>query len=415
MRKYYIVVIGLFCLICFYACVKPYAPTVTTTNYNYLVVEGMINLTDSTFIKLSRTVTLSSKISTKAELKATVTIESSAGASYALKELGNGLYAAAALNSSTANQYRVRIKTASGSTYASDFTAAVASPAIDSLSWQATDNLNLYVNTHDPKNATHYYRWEFNETWEFNSDYNSGYISNGTDIVPRTPAQQAYHCWGGDTSHTIYLGTSEKLSSDVINQQLINAIDPGAEKLGIKYSILVKQYGLTKDAYDYWTLLKKNNESLGGIFDSQPSASIGNIHNVNVPAEIVIGYISAGTVSTKRIFITKSQLPVNWITQPAYPITPTQCSLDTVPWRIPWGSPPPPKDPWEYRQYELIDWLQAQWYKGDSFRLVPVDIIQAPDPNSSYLIFPNYNYMAARPLCVECTLRGTNKQPSYWQ
>lgn len=284
-----------------WACKVPYNPPAITAVNNYLVVEGLINITDSTYIKLSRTVNISSASTTKPELKAIVTIESNKGTSYALAELGNGTYAAPPLNLSNANQYRIRIKTANGEQYLSDFGDTKASPPIDSLTFKTSTNLKIYVNTHDPNNATRYYRWDFTEAWEFHPSFNSQYISDGLHIILRTPAQQIWDCYTGDGSSNITLATTTQLSQDVVTQQLVNTVDSSAEKISVKYTILVKQYALTQDAYNYWTLLKKNTEQLGSIFDSQPSASIGNIHNVNNPAEPVIGYISAGTVTSSRI------------------------------------------------------------------------------------------------------------------
>ena len=43
-------------------------------------------------------------------------------------------------------------------------------------------------------------------------------------------------------------------------------------------------------------LMQKNAESLGSIFDEQPTQITGNIHSVTNPSEQVIGYVSAGTV-----------------------------------------------------------------------------------------------------------------------
>src|SRR5471030_1435408 len=93
------------------ACKTLYTPAPITFNSNYLVVEGIINISDSTYINLSRTVIVSAASTVKPELKAVITIESNTGASYPLKELGNGVYAAAPLNLSAANQYRLRIRT----------------------------------------------------------------------------------------------------------------------------------------------------------------------------------------------------------------------------------------------------------------------------------------------------------------
>ena len=395
---FYLLIVALFTT----GCKTPYTPAPTTAVTNYLVVEGLINISDSTYIKLSRTVNISSAATTKPELKATITIESNAGNSYALTELGKGTYAAPAFNLSAANQYRLRIKTANGSQYVSDFNATMVSPPIDSITFKATTDLKIYANTHDPKNATRYYRWDFTEAWQFHSNFDSQWLSNGYTISIRTPAQQIFACYAADTSTNITLGTSAGLSQDVIRQALVNTIPADQEKIGIKYSIMVKQYALTQDAYNYWTLLQKNTEQLGSIFDAQPSASIGNIHCVNNPAEIVIGYISAGTINSNRIFITKSQLP-NWVTTPFY--SPLQCELDTI--RC---CRSVPDKPWlnEYINYDQPEFL------GYSFLLIPVDEVFGPNGLPINPLSPG-PWMSSTPACVDCTLRGKTAPPSFWK
>ena len=382
LRTRHIVYILLAISIC--TCKTPYTPAPITAVTNYLVVEGLINISDSTFIHLSRTVNISAATAIKPELKATITIEDNKGGSYALKEVGNGLYSAPSYTLIASNQYRLRIKTFNKNTYTSDFVPAVVSPPIDSVNWKATNAaLNIYVNTHDPNNATHYYRWDYTEEWVFHTDYDSYYVvSNGKGVVLRDPAKHVYQCFGSDSSHVITIGSSAQLTRDLISGQLINTIPSTAEKIGTKYSIQVTQYALTEDAYNYWALLKKNTEQLGSIFDAQPSASIGNIHNLNIPTEVVIGYIGAGTITTNRIFITKSQLP-NWITMSAYPIGVTnspQCTLDS-------GFAGGPQ--------------------------IPIDYVAPIIVNGKVVNTPGYT--AADPLCVDCTLRGTTTQPAYWK
>jgi len=377
-------------------CKSPYAPAPITTVTNYLVVEGLINVTDSTYINLSRTVNISSA-TLKPELKATVTIESNQGTTYPLKELGNGVYAAAPLNLSTANQYHLRVKTSNGSSYVSDFVPVNVSPPIDSITWAAkTNGLEVYANTHDPNNATRYYRWDFTEEWEFHTAYNSSEVSDGLKIIPRLPSQQIYFCYTGDVSSSIALGTSAQLSNDVISQQVINTIPSTAEKISLEYSILVKQYALTKAAYDYWALLKKNTEQLGSIFDSQPSASIGNIHGVTNPAEVVIGYISAGTFTTNRIFIKKSQLP-NWTTIPFYP----NCfnAADSLDCCVVFPAMPPTTC--QFVNYQCVGFLSKLSQQ------IPIEPISSGGTQKGTL--------AAAPQCVDCTLRGKNTPPAYWK
>jgi len=378
------------------ACKTPYTPAPTTTVTNYLVVEGLINISDSTYINLSRTVAVSAATTVKPELKATVSIENNQGGSYPLKELGNGVYAAAPLNLSAANQYRLRIKTANGNSYVSDFAATAVSPPIDSITWKATSTaLNIYANTHDPNNTTRYYRWDFTEEWEFHTNWNSQEISNGVQIINRLPGQQIYFCYTGDASNNVMLGTSIQLSNDVISQALINTIPSSSEKIGLEYSIFVKQYALTKDAYDYWTLLKKNTEQLGSIFDAQPSATIGNIHGLTNPAEVVIGYIGAGTITTNRIFIHKNQLP-NWLTTPFYPICDAD-SLDCCPPCTGCGVP---------TTCEVVNYL-CVGFQGPLTLQIPI----IPIVHGGVAI----GTLAAPPKCVDCTLRGKTAPPPYWK
>ena len=61
--------------------------------------------------------------------------------------------------------------------------------------------------------------------------------------------------------------------------------------------------------------MQKNTESLGSIFDAQPSQITGNIHSLSRPNEQVIGYVSAGTVTQQRIYIARFQVLSNYIFQ----------------------------------------------------------------------------------------------------
>jgi hypothetical protein len=50
-----------------------------------------------------------------------------------------------------------------------------------------------------------------------------------------------------------------QLSADVISNYKLAAIPYNSEKLSIKNSTLVKQYALTREAYEYWETLKKEH------------------------------------------------------------------------------------------------------------------------------------------------------------
>ena len=379
-------------------CKKPYNPPVVAASNSYLVVEGVINSgSDSTIIRLSKTVNLSNNTTFSPVLSAIVTVEGDQNTSYPLASGGKGNYVSRGLNLDNAHKYRLRIKTSDNKEYLSDFVSVVNPPPIDSIGYTIQNNgLTVYANTHDPQNNTRYYRWDYQETWQIHSNYYSYFKSDGTQIQARDVINDnIYDCWQSDTSSAIILGSSEKLSQDVIAENPLTFINSSSEKLSVKYSILAKQYALTKDAFAFWTNLKKNTQQLGSIFDAQPTEISGNIHCLTNPLEPVVGYLSVGSVSSRRIFITNQQLPA-WATAVAYP----DCKLDTFLYK--YAVPPTYKD--------TIN--QVTLYLNSKIGKPPYLVAGAIGrPGNPIPI----GYTGSTPECVNCTLRGTNKQPAFWR
>jgi len=359
-------------------CKKPFAPSAVALNTNYLVIEGLINSGhDSTIINLSRTVNISEKIKSKPELNALVTVESSQNTSYSVPEIGKGKYGSAPLNLDSTLQYRLRVKTASGEEYLSAFVEVKTAPPIDSLGMIIKNNgAEFYVNAHDNSNRTRYYRWDYNETWIFHSQFYSFYKIVDGQPVYRSASEQIYQCWNSDISSTVVTATTIKLAKDVVSLQPVAFVPASSEKIIQRYSIILKQYALTKPGFEYYENIKKNTEQLGSIFDAEPSSIKGNVICSTNPAEPVIGFISAGTVTTKRIFLDSRQFPANWIPYTFY--DQKGCTGDE----------------------SKLDADQMFYYYGAAH---PVFL-----PTSA----PN---LAAPVECVDCTLRGTTKQPDFWK
>jgi hypothetical protein len=373
-------------------CKKPYQPKIVAVSSNYLVVEGVINTgSDSTSIRLSRTVQLSSTTQVKPELGATVTVLTDAGGNYPLSSAGKGYYTGPGLNLNSSAKYGLKIVTSDGKVYQSDMVVAKNSPPIDSVYYRVqSDGLKIYADTHDPSHNSTYYRWDYKETYEIHSAfYSYVYFSQipFDTVLMRDPANQIYTCWVNDGSTDILLNSSAKLANDVIANNQIASITSASEKLRVRYSVLVKQYALTADAFNYYQQLKKNTEQLGSIFDAQPSELPGNIHCVTNPGEVVIGYISAGSPAETRIFIDNRNLPA-WQASTPY----EGCMMDTVLFARPVGA-------------SKVNEVQLYIYTG-----IQMPIYAIEPPGSTQAI----GYAASSPECVDCTLRGNNKQPSFW-
>ncbi|WP_182921425.1 DUF4249 domain-containing protein [Pedobacter planticolens] len=378
----YIVIIALIIT----SCKEPYAPNLTKTNNNLLVIEGFINTgADSTLINLSKTVLVDNKNTASPELNATVTVESDANNTYLLKDIGKGLYVSAGLNLDNSKKYRLRIKTSKGTVYISDFVEPKVAPPIDDVVWDIKDDgVQIYVNTHDNTNNSKYYRWEYNDTWEFQAEYYSMYISNGKDVVDRNQlTDNIFTCWAGGKSSNVLIGSSIKSEKDIIHKSPLTFIPTDAEKISVKYSILVKQMVLTKDAYDFWERLKKNTENLGSIFDAQPSQLTGNVHNAADLSEPVIGYIGAGTTQTKRIFIAKNKLP-SWTRKYPYACYPLDSIFIISPKT---GS----RDEDKFFHTKIM---------------VPIEEIKINNVIVAH--------KGTTKECGDCTIRGVNKRPTFW-
>ncbi|MBG9377748.1 DUF4249 domain-containing protein [Panacibacter sp. DH6] len=387
MRPARLILFVLFAGILFCACKEVYEPNLQSPQTGYLVVDGFINSASggTSTITLTRTTKLVDTVSVLYEHGASVVIEGENGESYYLTPGINGTYTSDPLTLNTAVNYRVHINTADGKEYTSAYTPVKATPVIDSISWEQTgEGVTTHINTHDATGNVKYYRWTYAETWQIRSAY---YSTLKYTVDPLTslnvgveyrnaglPDLTIWDCWQSYTAKNIMLGTTEKLSSDIIYLPLTH-IEPESIKLSVLYSVELKQYALSKGAYNFYEQLRKNTEQLGSIFDAQPSELIGNIQCITDPGEIVIGYVDVTTESTKRIFISNRDV-----------------------------------DKWGYSQgcsnIKIDNNADSIAKYGNG--LIPTVPNQLGPFNSII------DFYAADPYCVDCTLRGTNQRPSFW-
>jgi hypothetical protein len=295
-------------------CIDKYNSPYTSPSTGYLVVEGYISGNSQTRYTLSRTIPLPGDSTIPMETGASVQVEGNDNSVYPLTEQSAGNYSTAdTLSLNPAAQYRLRITTAAGQQFLSSYVAYKPTPPIDSVSWIENSNgVQIYVNTHDPANATRYYQWEYGETWAYESaeqsivEYKSD--TSPVAVISRPAADQIYRCWHLDSSSNILINSTAKLAQDVVYRQPLVLIPTGSQQISILYSIFVRQYALTQDGYNFLSLMKSNTESLGSIFDPAPSQLAGNIQCLTSPNEPVVGYVSAGSVQQQRIFISRYQL-----------------------------------------------------------------------------------------------------------
>lgn len=371
MKKSWAILILLFFA---FSCKQNYDIPLSAVAADLLVVEGYLTSSaQGTTILLSKSVGGSAEFTRNPETGATVTVISEGGLVQPVDETADGRYSSPNLLFDESEKYKVRIQTKNGKTYESALLTYLQTPQIDSISWRRENgDIQIYANTHDSQNNTRYYRWDFDETFEFNSFFYSNYEYVNGSVIRRV-VNNIFTCWRSGNSSNIFLGSSAKLTNDVISLAPILRIRNGEIRLSVRFSINVRQYGLTKDAFEYWDRLKKNTEQLGTIFDPQPSANKTNITCLTDPAEMVLGYVSAGDITSRRIFITNGEV-----------------------------------QPWNYRAFceEIaVPEDSVEHYFGLGIFIPTQEWSGA---------FTRLGYYASTRSCVDCTGLGTNIRPSFW-
>jgi hypothetical protein len=353
---------------------------------NLLVVEALLSDDDEAFeVGLSRSIPINTG-GLVPEANAQVSISDNIGNVFDLFEVSPGRYSTTPdFLSQTGRFYQLHIQTADGNQYESDTVLLRETPPIDSVFYKYEERvttervenipgLQIYLTTHDPNNNTWYYRWEFEETWEFRTKYNSTQIWEDEMLLERE--EQINRCWKHAESAWILLATSKNLNEDIISEFPLIYISNATDRLDTKYSILVKQYALSEKSFNYWKELEKINENLGTLFDPQPYQLTGNIHNIYDENDIVLGFFDASSVQKERIFISRGEFQ--------YFVTPNYYAncIDTV------GG------------YGLIPEFILQ-----GFMLVGELPPMGPGP-------PVYQFSSE--FCIDCRIAGTNVKPDFW-
>ncbi len=378
MRKGLIIYALFIFFILLQACKEPYFPEVVEAPNSFLVVDGMIKVGgDSTIIRLTRTRNLVDSNVLITENDAFVVLEGDRGGFYPFSRMGNGYYGTAPLQLNTAEKFSLKIVTRDNKEYRSAFVPVKPTPPIDSLSWVRDTSVTVRVSTQDPSGKSRFYRWEFEETWEYNSFYESilGF-DYGTNLPYfLEPKDYLSRCWSSEKSATILLASTNNQVDDIVENLPVTTIVQGSDKVSVRYSILVKQYALTKEAFEYWQLLRKNTNELGSIFGNQPAELISNIKCVSNPDEPVVGFVSISSVQQQRLFIRRGEL--------------------------------------------------SGWYPDYSLQTLCEPKIVGPD-SLSYYLQRNKNLMQAYNItgggtaladkrCIDCRIRGgITKMPSFW-
>jgi len=295
-------------------CIDPYSPKLKGYD-SLLVVNGLITDENAAYtITLSKTLQDQNAIPVVVS-DASVYITDETGNSSYLNSMGGGIYKTNSVDfrGVIGKSYTLHITTHEGNEYQSTPCIMQSVPDIDSVYFardeetvnngtESQTGLMIYLDS-KPGDNNVFYRWSFEETWKFKVPFPKRF--NYIDSAHIFRIDNVHEiCWKSNKSgdiliKSVYPGQNPRIEKEPI---LFISSDK-SDRLMIEYSVLVKQYSLSKDEFNFWDNLKKVNETGGDIFASQPFEVISNIHNINNPDEKVLGYFQVSAVKQKRKYI----------------------------------------------------------------------------------------------------------------
>ncbi len=367
------------------ACREPFEPEIDPVDQQVLVVEGYLD-SDGTPSILSLSFT--SDIGAGATdvtplLGADIFLENSFGTRFSLSELSDGKYLFEQ-DIEEEEIYQLRIFLRNGNTYSSSELKPIITPDIIDVGFEKNEaGVEIFLTTQGDENADDFL-WTYDETWAFLPAITTQfeYDDLTRDVVLRDPNNRIDLCFRSEPNSDLLLETSSRFEDQFVFRQAIAQIDQGDERLSERYSILISQKALSKEDSEFWEILKNNTDDLGSIFSPLPSLIGGNISLDQNPEVPVIGQVSLGKVRQRRLFIDNQ---------------------DVTPWRV------------EVPEYEgclispdsiLVAQYEAIFSSGVNIPVRPI----IPENG-----FEPIGYFSGPVGCVDCTLRGSNVPPTFWE
>ncbi|MFS4491685.1 DUF4249 domain-containing protein [Maribacter sp. 2308TA10-17] len=402
------------------SCIEPFEfQTETETFEDALVIEASLtNEMKQHKVKLSRALRFEDLTSTP-ERNARVIIIDDSQNEIVFQETEEGIYLSDPFAAQKGIKYSLVVETNDGTVYRSDPESFESESEIQEVfanretNDEGEDGIFVYTDSFDSSGDSQYYRYEYEETYKIiapnwtpldfqltnyepcNPDFSSTAILYDLEIVRRDQEEQT--CYNTISSNDIIQTSSAGLSDSKIERFPVRFIPASDFILTHRYSILVKQYVQSTDAFSYYQSLENFSSSTSVFSEIQPGFLEGNISAENDSDKKVLGYFEVASVSEKRIFFGFRDF---------YPEAPFPLYIKNC---VPFSTP-----------LEHISYC----YNGPaSGNTCPESLIERMARNSITYVSVNDGtvgltcpgeYVVVERECGDCTALGSNIVPDFW-
>lgn len=295
-------------------CVKPFDFDPLSYEKVLVVDATLTDQPGSHLVKLSYTYPLDTSLSVVLP-GAEVWIESESGDRIDFAEELPGHYRSSTNAAGVAGEsYRLFITTADERHYESSPEALIPSPPIDSIYDQYATlptvegdrnvgGIQFFIDSHDFTDQARYFRYEWEDTYKIVTPFPAPYAYDSTaanSLVIREDT--IWTCYRSGSSNRLIYGSTVGNSENRMAEFPVRFVTREEQHLRTQYSLLVRQFAISEDAYLFYKTLTENNEGGGSLFDQQTGSVVGNITSMENPEEPVLGFFEVSGLSEKRTF-----------------------------------------------------------------------------------------------------------------
>ena len=383
----------------FNSCVEEFEPK-TEIFESALIVEATItNEEKRQQVLVSRTFRLEEDGPTP-ESSAVVRITDDQQGNYTFEEVEPGTYLSSEpFRALPGRAYELTVETSDGRTYGSQASSLTPESEILDLYASVGENSNgqegigIFLDNRPLETDVRFFRFEYEETYKIIAPR---WVAVDAVVVrdrPRPPivilepkTEEQRVCYNTVPSNTIILSDTEDSNQDGLTRFPVRFIRKDNFIISHRYSILVKQFVQSRDAFSFYETLDEFSSQTESLFSQvQPGFLEGNIFSLESESEKVLGFFQVSSVTTRRLFFDYDDF------FPGEPLPPyeSDCSEEFTPNLLPDG--PGGASP-------LVQAINALGQKY---------VEATGDENSPYILVTR--------ACGDCTALGSNVVPEFWE
>lgn len=227
----------------------------------------------------------------------------------------DGLYLSSAdFQGQIGRSYHLEVTLKTGVKYVSEPELLKEVAPVDKIVYEREQNeLVFYADFTDNSETQDYYRWRYRTTYQVEAPLALTYMTNV--VIPSKNGCFEVNRYGRpifDRVPDCWITTSDIEFLKVENDLLFNGREMKKykvfsveldNKFNIGYDAEIRQFSLTKRAYNYWKAIQEQIGNNGSIFETSNYHIKGNIYAEGDKNADVLGYFSASAVSYNHLFI----------------------------------------------------------------------------------------------------------------